>query len=117
MPELESASRSENKSTHKEGDSWFVKEMPHTTNCSNDSSKSSLFTPTPPGCSTGDSGFLTTNIRDCMSVMRQPCASGVSRTVFHKQIDVDLLQGDAHARTLQVCQHDKLDVGRCFVVV
>ena len=31
-----------------------------TTNCSKDSSKSSLFTPTPPGCSTGDNGFLTT---------------------------------------------------------
>lgn len=33
----------------------------HTTNCSRDSSKSSLLTPTPPGCSIGERGFLTTN--------------------------------------------------------
>lgn len=38
-------------------------------------------------------------------------------TIFHKQIDVDLLQGDAHAWALEVGQHDKFDVGRRLVVV
>lgn len=41
----------------------------------------------------------------------------VELTVFHEQIDVDLLQGDAHAGALQVGQHDELDVGRSLVVV
>lgn len=39
------------------------------------------------------------------------------RTVFHEEIDIDLLEGDAHAGTLGVCQHDKLDIGRGLVVV
>ena len=93
--------------------------MQHTTNCSNDSSNSSLLTPTPPGCSTGDNGFLTTNFRDSG---QRDCATEfevhrVSRTVFYKQIDVDLLKGNAHAGTLEIRQHDKLDIGRSFVVV
>lgn len=41
----------------------------------------------------------------------------VTQTVFHKEIDIDLLQRDAHAGTLEVRQHDKLDVGRRLVVV
>lgn len=93
--------------------------MQHTTNCSNDSSNSSLLTPTPPGCSTGDNGFLTTNFRDSS---QRGCAievgvHWVSRTVFNKQIDVDLLQGDTHAGTFEIRQHDKLDIGRSFIVV
>lgn len=39
------------------------------------------------------------------------------RTVFHKQVDIDLLQGDAHAGTLQVGQHDEFDVCRRLVIV
>lgn len=42
---------------------------------------------------------------------------GQRRTIFHVEIDVDLLQGDAHAGTLGVRQHDELDVGRRLVVV
>lgn len=38
-------------------------------------------------------------------------------TIFHKQIDVDLLQGNAHAWALQVRQHDELDIRRGFIVV
>lgn len=40
-----------------------------------------------------------------------------ARTVFHKQIDIDLLQRDAHAGTLEVRQHDELDIRRCLIVV
>jgi hypothetical protein len=39
------------------------------------------------------------------------------RTVFHEEIDIDLLQSDAHAGALGVRQHDELDIRRCFVVV
>jgi hypothetical protein len=42
------------------GDAPSGVEGKRTTNCSSDSSKSSLLTPTPPGCSAGDRGFLTT---------------------------------------------------------
>lgn len=42
---------------------------------------------------------------------------GPGRTIFHVEIDVDLLQGDAHAGALGVRQHDKLDIGRRLVVM
>lgn len=41
----------------------------------------------------------------------------IPQTIFHKQIDVDLLQCNAHAGTLEVCQHYKLGIRRCLVVV
>lgn len=42
---------------------------------------------------------------------------GPARTVFHIEIDIDLLQGDAHAGALGVRQHDELGIGRGLVVV
>lgn len=47
-------------------------------------------------------------------ILQQTC---IPRTIFHKQIDVDLLQSDAHAGTLEVRQHHKLDIRRRLVVV
>lgn len=44
---------------------------------------------------------------------KSPC----ELTIFHKQIDVDLLQGNAHARALQVRQHNELDICRGLIVV
>ena len=42
---------------------------------------------------------------------------GDRRTVFDIEIDIDLLQSDAHAGALIVRQHDELDIGRCLEVV
>lgn len=38
-------------------------------------------------------------------------------TIFHKEIDVDLLKSKAHAGALDIGEHDKLNVCRRFVVV
>jgi hypothetical protein len=96
----------------------------HTTNNSNDSSKSSLLTPTPPGCSTGESGFLTTwREMDGVSIVHsfysRPTFGlfNLPPTVFHIEIDINLLQGDSHARGLCIGEHDKLDIGWRFKVV
>lgn len=60
MIERGSATESAMESTMKGAHGLFVGMYKRTTNCSSDSSKSSLLTPTPPGCSAGESGFLTT---------------------------------------------------------
>lgn len=75
--------------------------MQHTTNCSSDSSKSSLFTPRPPGCSTGDNGFLTTTDRTQIS-NNFGLSICCSRTVFHEEVDIDLLQRNSHTGTFDV---------------
>lgn len=38
-------------------------------------------------------------------------------TIFDKQVDIDLLQCDAHWRALKVGQHDELDIGRRLIVM
>jgi hypothetical protein len=38
-------------------------------------------------------------------------------TVFNKQVDVNLLEGDTHAGAFDIRKHDKLDVCRRFIVV
>lgn len=39
------------------------------------------------------------------------------RTVFHKKVDVNLLQCNPHAGALKIGEHDELDVRRGFVIV
>lgn len=38
-------------------------------------------------------------------------------TILNEQVDIDLLQGDAHWWALEVGQHDELDVGRRFIIM
>ena len=40
-----------------------------------------------------------------------------TRTVFHEQVDINLLQRDAHTGTFEIGQHDEFDIGRRFIVV
>lgn len=100
-----------NKSTR--GSSTHLMTKIRTTNCSKDSSNSSLLTPTPPGCSAGERGFFTT-ISQSDAVFRPYIGQ---RTVFHKEIDVDLLQRNAHAGALDIGEHDKLGIRRRLVVM
>jgi hypothetical protein len=41
----------------------------------------------------------------------------LSPTVFHIEIDINLLQGDSHAWGFSIGEHDKLDIGWRFEVM
>lgn len=92
-------------------------------NWSSPSSNNSFRTPSPPLCSTGARGFLTTTTtrqrqhaaKD--AVQPTPLWRFSAHTIFDPKIDIDLVQDIAHAHGGGVCQHDKPQVGRCLVVV
>lgn len=88
-----------------------------TTNCSRDCSKSSLFTPKPPGCSAGDNGFFTTKTIKVRYDQRVFQVTMCLHTIFHEEVDIDLLKRDPHTRTLDIGKHHELDIGRRLVVV
>lgn len=90
-----------------------------TMNCSNPNSNNWQFTPSPPGCSTGESGFLTT-----ISAHQQPRPDS-SRTGRrerqHTKLDVkahvDLMQDNPQTIRLRVGHHDKLQTRGRLVIV
>lgn len=45
------------------------------------------------------------------------CNDPTKHTIFDEQVDVDLLQGDTHAGTFEIGQHDKFNVCRRLIVV
>ncbi len=85
------------------------------TNCSTPSSNNSQLTPAPPGCSTGDSGFLTTRPDSTGGPTRFPFSAWP--TIFNIQADVYLVQHDSQIVRLRVRDHNEFERSRRLIVV
>jgi hypothetical protein len=83
------------------------------TNWSNANSNNSFATPSPPGCSTGESGFLTTEgILSCDLRYKT-----VGFTKFNIEVYIYLMQNAPHIGCLGISQHDKFYISCCLVVM
>lgn len=89
-----------------------------TTNCSTPSSKSSQFTPMPPGCSTGDSGFLLTGSKSELSILPNlvHCVC-LCHTILNVETSIYLMQNNPQIVCLRIRDHDELERSWSFVVV
>jgi len=83
------------------------------TNCSTAISKSSVATPSPPRCSTGDKGFLTTS----MVLVPTTYRHSSMLTELDIEVHIYLMQNATHILRSRIREHHELDVGRSFVVV
>jgi len=83
------------------------------TNWSSASSKSSFATPSPPGCSAGDSGFFTT----AYIINITPLRNQVRLTEFHIEVNIYLVQDVPHVGAWCVGKHHEFDAGGSFVVM
>ena len=101
---------------------------PLTMNCSKPNSNSSQFTPTPPGCSTGDSGFLTTTTKRSAphSSLQPPASSSHSAepilpnsklTILNIKAHINLMQDDPQIIRLRIRHHHELQTRRRLVIM